>query len=71
MQYMTLFRLVFLFAIVVEATTIHTFLFIYLQYKRSKTSNTHNNPGACLVVDDGWRVAVIHGNAQLWLDGIP
>jgi hypothetical protein len=35
------------------------------------TSNTYNNPDARLVVDDGGRVAVIHGNTQLWLDGIP
>jgi heme/copper-type cytochrome/quinol oxidase subunit 4 len=35
----TLFGLVLLVAIVVEAT-IHTFLFIYLQYKRSEESTS-------------------------------
>jgi hypothetical protein len=34
-------------------------------------SNTYNNPDARLVVDDGGRIAVIHGNTQLWMDGIP
>ncbi len=35
------------------------------------TSNTYNNPDARLVVDDGGRIAVIHGNTPLWVDGIP
>jgi hypothetical protein len=35
------------------------------------TSHTYNNPDARLVVDDGGRIAVIHGNAPLWVDGIP
>jgi hypothetical protein len=35
------------------------------------TSHTYNNPGARLVVDDGGRIAVMHGKTQLWLHGIP
>jgi hypothetical protein len=34
-------------------------------------SSTYNNPDARLVVDDGGRIAVIHGNTPLWVDGIP
>jgi hypothetical protein len=35
------------------------------------TSHTYNNPDARLVVGDGGRIAVIHGNTPLWSDGIP
>jgi hypothetical protein len=35
------------------------------------TSHTYNNPGARLVVSDGGRIAIIHGNTPLWSDGIP
>jgi hypothetical protein len=35
------------------------------------TSHTYKNPGARLVVDDGGRIAIMHGNTPLWLNGIP
>jgi hypothetical protein len=34
-------------------------------------TDTYNNADARLVVDDGGRIAVIHGNTPLWVDGIP
>jgi hypothetical protein len=35
------------------------------------TSETHNNPGARLVVSDGGIIAIIHRNTRLWSNGIP
>jgi hypothetical protein len=35
------------------------------------SSHTYNNPDAVLVVDDGGRIAVMHGITPLWSDGIP
>ena len=34
-------------------------------------TNTSQNPGAQLIVDDGGCIAVVCGNMTLWMDGIP
>jgi hypothetical protein len=39
--------------------------------KAKWTSNTYNNAGARLAVDDGGRIAVILGTTSLWLHGVP